>query len=566
MPIELNKYSKTLTQDETQPAAQAMYYAIGFKEEDFNKAQVGIASMGWDGNPCNMHLNDMATAVKKSVDATEGLLGLRFYTIGVSDGISMGTDGMRYSLVSRDLIADSIETNAGAQYYDALITIPGCDKNMPGSIMAMGRLNRPGLMIYGGTIAPGHYKGEDLNIVSAFEALGQKIAGKLNEDDFKGIIQHACPGAGACGGMYTANTMASAIEALGMSLPYSSSNPALSKDKQKECEAAGKAIQLLLEKDIKPKDIMTREAFENAITIIMVLGGSTNAVLHLIAMAKSVGIPLTINDFQKISNQVPVLADFKPSGKYLMEDLHQYGGLPAVMKYLLRKKLLHGQCITVTGKTLEENVATAPDLEFNQQQVIRPIEQPLKATGHLQIMFGNLATEGAVAKISGKEGTHFKGTARVFDGEHDFIKGIENNLIKPGDVVVIRYIGPKGAPGMPEMLKPTSAIVGAGLGKSVALITDGRFSGGTHGFVVGHITPEAFTGGLLALVENDDIIEIDAIKNTINLLVDNQAIETRKLKWKRPALKATNGVLYKYAQLVSSASEGCVTDEQSFQS
>ncbi|MDE3125817.1 MAG: dihydroxy-acid dehydratase [Bacteroidota bacterium] len=564
--MELNKYSKTLTQDETQPAAQAMYYAIGFKEEDFNKAQVGIASMGWDGNPCNMHLNDMATAVKKSVDATEGLLGLRFYTIGVSDGISMGTDGMRYSLVSRDLIADSIETNAGAQYYDALITIPGCDKNMPGSIMAMGRLNRPGLMIYGGTIAPGHYKGEDLNIVSAFEALGQKIAGKLNEDDFKGIIQHACPGAGACGGMYTANTMASAIEALGMSLPYSSSNPALSKDKQKECEAAGKAIQLLLEKDIKPKDIMTREAFENAITIIMVLGGSTNAVLHLIAMAKSVGIPLTINDFQKISNQVPVLADFKPSGKYLMEDLHQYGGLPAVMKYLLRKKLLHGQCITVTGKTLEENVATAPDLEFNQQQVIRPIEQPLKATGHLQIMFGNLATEGAVAKISGKEGTHFKGTARVFDGEHDFIKGIENNLIKPGDVVVIRYIGPKGAPGMPEMLKPTSAIVGAGLGKSVALITDGRFSGGTHGFVVGHITPEAFTGGLLALVENDDIIEIDAIKNTINLLVDNQAIETRKLKWKRPALKATNGVLYKYAQLVSSASEGCVTDEQSFQS
>ena len=563
---ELNKYSKTLTQDETHPAAQSMYYAIGFKDEDFNKAQVGIASMGWDGNPCNMHLNDMATEVKKSVDATEGLLGLRFYTIGVSDGISMGTDGMRYSLVSRDLIADSIETNAGAQYYDGLITIPGCDKNMPGSVMAMGRLNRPGLMIYGGTIAPGHYKGEDLNIVSAFEALGQKIAGKLSEGDFKGIIQHACPGAGACGGMYTANTMASAIEAMGMSLPYSSSNPALSKDKQKECEAAGKAIKVLLEKDIKPRDIMTREAFENAITVIMVLGGSTNAVLHLIAIAKSVGIPLNINDFQKISNKVPVLADFKPSGKYLMEDLHQYGGLPAVIKYLLKKGFLHSQCLTVTGKTIAENVTTAPDLNFNQQQVIRPIEQPLKVTGHLQILFGNLAAEGAVAKISGKEGTHFKGTARVFDGEHDFIKGIENNLIQPGDVVVIRYIGPKGAPGMPEMLKPTSAIIGAGLGKSVALITDGRFSGGTHGFVVGHITPEAFTGGLLALVENDDIIEIDAVKNTINLLVDNSIIETRKSKWKRPALKATNGILYKYAQLVTSASEGCVTDEQPFQS
>ncbi|RTL54892.1 MAG: dihydroxy-acid dehydratase [Sphingobacteriales bacterium] len=566
MPNELNKYSKTLTKDETQPAAQAMYYAIGFKEEDFNKAQIGIASMGWDGNPCNMHLNDLATAVKKSVDHTEGLLGLRFYTIGVSDGISMGTDGMRYSLVSRDLIADSIETNAGAQYYDGLITIPGCDKNMPGSIMAMGRLNRPGIMIYGGTIAPGHYKGEDLNIVSAFEALGQKIAGKLSEGDFKGIIQHACPGAGACGGMYTANTMATAIEALGMSLPYSSSNPALSKEKQKECEEAGKAIKLLLEKDIKPRDIMTREAFENAITVVMIMGGSTNAVLHLIAMAKSVGIALNINDFQKISNKVPVLADFKPSGKYLMEDLHQYGGLPAVMKYLLKKGLLNGQCLTVTGKTVAENVVTAPDLDFNQQQVIKPVEQPIKATGHLQILFGNLATEGAVAKISGKEGTHFKGTARVFDGEHDFIKGIENNLIKPGDVVVIRYIGPKGAPGMPEMLKPTSAIIGAGLGKSVALITDGRFSGGTHGFVVGHITPEAFTGGLLALVENDDIIEIDAIKNTINLLVDNSIIEARKLKWKRPALKATNGVLYKYAQLVTSASEGCVTDEKPYQS
>jgi dihydroxy-acid dehydratase len=564
MQKELNKYSKTLTQDETQPAAQAMYYALGFKEEDLKKAQVGIASMGWDGNPCNMHLNDMATVVKKSVDNTEGLLGLRFYTIGVSDGISMGTDGMRYSLVSRDLIADSIETNAAAQYYDALITIPGCDKNMPGSIMAMSRLNRPSLMIYGGTIAAGHYKGEDLNIVSAFEALGQKIAGKLSEGDFKGIIQHACPGAGACGGMYTANTMASAIEALGMSLPYSSTNPALSNDKQKECEAAGKAIKLLMEKDIKPRDIMTREAFENAVTIVMALGGSTNAVLHLIAMAKTIGVPFGINDFQKISDKVPVLADFKPSGKYLMEDLHQHGGLPAVMKYLLKKGFLHGQCLTVTGKTVAENAEEARDLDFEKQQVIKPVETPIKATGHLQILFGNLASEGAVAKITGKEGTHFKGPARVFNGEHDFIKGIENNVIKPGDVVVIRYIGPKGAPGMPEMLKPTSAIVGAGLGKSVALITDGRFSGGTHGFVVGHITPEAFTGGVLALVENDDIIEIDAIKNTINLLVDEKTIESRKQQWKRPELKATKGVLYKYIQLVKSASEGCVTDEQTF--
>ncbi|MGC8749334.1 dihydroxy-acid dehydratase [Hydrotalea sp.] len=564
MQKELNKYSKTLTQDETQPAAQAMYYALGFNEEDLKKAQVGIASMGWDGNPCNMHLNDMATVVKKSVDNTEGLLGLRFYTIGVSDGISMGTDGMRYSLVSRDLIADSIETNAAAQYYDALITIPGCDKNMPGSIMAMSRLNRPSLMIYGGTIAAGHYKGEDLNIVSAFEALGQKIAGKLSEGDFKGIIQHACPGAGACGGMYTANTMASAIEALGMSLPYSSTNPALSNDKQKECEAAGKAIKLLMEKDIKPRDIMTREAFENAVTIVMALGGSTNAVLHLIAMAKTIGVPFGINDFQKISDKVPVLADFKPSGKYLMEDLHQHGGLPAVMKYLLKKGFLHGQCLTVTGKTVAENAEEARDLDFEKQQVIKPVETPIKATGHLQILFGNLASEGAVAKITGKEGTHFKGPARVFNGEHDFIKGIENNVIKPGDVVVIRYIGPKGAPGMPEMLKPTSAIVGAGLGKSVALITDGRFSGGTHGFVVGHITPEAFTGGVLALVENDDIIEIDAIKNTINLLVDEKTIESRKQQWNRPELKATKGVLYKYIQLVKSASEGCVTDEQTF--
>lgn len=558
---ELNKYSKTLTQDVTQPGAQAMYYAIGFTEEDFGKAQVGIASMGWDGNPCNMHLNDLSTEIKKSVDATEGLLGLRFYTIGVSDGISMGTDGMRYSLVSRDVIADSIETNAGAQYYDALITVPGCDKNMPGSVMAMGRLNRPSIMLYGGTIAPGHYKGEDLNIVSAFEALGQKIAGNVSEADFKGIVQHSCPGAGACGGMYTANTMASAIEALGMSLPYSSSNPALSKEKQDECIAAGKAIKILLEKDIKPKDIMTREAFENAITVIMVLGGSTNAVLHLIAVAKSVGVALTQDDFQTISNEIPVLADFKPSGKYLMEDLHTHGGVPSVMKYLLSKGLLHGDCLTVTGKTVAENLAEAKDLDFEKQDIIMPLETPLKATGHLQILYGNLATGGSVAKISGKEGERFEGTARVFDGEKDLIAGIQSGKVHAGDVVVIRYIGPRGAPGMPEMLKPTGAIIGAGLGKSVALITDGRFSGGTHGFVVGHITPEAFDGGLIGLVEDNDIIEIDAVNNTLNLKVSEEVLAARKAKWQQPALKATNGVLFKYARCVKTAAEGCVTDE-----
>lgn len=558
---ELNKYSKTLTQDPTQPAAQAMYYAIGFKEEDFSKAQVGIVSMGWDGNPCNMHLNDLATNVRNSVNATEGLLGLRFYTIGVSDGISMGTDGMRYSLVSRDVIADSIETNAGAQYYDGIIAIPGCDKNMPGALMAMGRLNRPAIMLYGGTIAPGHYKGEDLNIVSAFEALGKKIAGNLSETDFKGIVQHSCPGAGACGGMYTANTMASAIEALGMSLPNSSSNPALSAEKQKECEAAGAAIKILLEKNITPKDIMTKKAFENAITVIMVLGGSTNAVLHLIAMAKSVDVDLTQDDFQRISDKIPVLADFKPSGKYLMEDLHKHGGVPAVMKYLWKNNLLHGDCITATGKTVAENLTDAPDLDFEKQQIILPLETPLKATGHLQILYGNLAEKGSVAKITGKEGERFEGTARVFNGEKDLIEGLSSGKVKAGDVVVIRYIGPRGAPGMPEMLKPTGAIIGAGLGKSVALITDGRFSGGTHGFVVGHITPEAFDGGLIGLVEDDDIIEIDAIKNTLTLKLGKEKIAERRKTWKQPALKATKGILYKYAKCVKDASEGCVTDE-----
>jgi dihydroxy-acid dehydratase len=557
--MELNKYSKTITQDPTQPAAQAMLYGIGLTEEDLKKAQVGIASMGYDGNTCNMHLNDLAQLVKESV-WKQNLVGLTFHTIGVSDGISNGTDGMRYSLVSRDVIADSIETVCGAQYYDALIALPGCDKNMPGSVIAMGRLNRPAIMVYGGTIAPGHYKGQDLNIVSAFEALGQKIAGQLDEADFKGIVKNACPGAGACGGMYTANTMASAIEALGMSLPYSSSNPALSEEKQLECKKAGEAIRILLEKDIKPKDIMTRKAFENAITTIMVLGGSTNAVLHLIAMAHAVDVPLSQDDIQSISDKVPVLADFKPSGKYLMQDLHQHGGVPAVMKYLLEKGLLHGDCLTVTGKTLAENMAVIPSLDFDQQKIIYPLETPLKATGHLQILYGNLAEGGSVAKISGKEGEKFTGPAKVFDGEHELISGITNGRVKAGDVVVIRYVGPKGGPGMPEMLKPTSAIIGAGLGKSVALITDGRFSGGTHGFVVGHITPEAFEGGNIALVKDGDIITLDAVDNTINVQLTPEELEQRRQSWQQPALKATKGILYKYAQCVQNAAHGCITD------
>jgi len=558
--MELNKYSKTITLDPTQPAAQAMFYGIGLTDEDLHKAQVGIVSMGYDGNTCNMHLNGLAADIKKSI-WENNLVGLTFHTIGVSDGMSNGTPGMRYSLVSRDVIADSIETVCGAQYYDGLIAVPGCDKNMPGSIIAMGRLNRPAIMIYGGTIAPGHYKGQDLNIVSAFEALGQKLAGQLDEADFKGIIKHACPGAGACGGMYTANTMAAAIEALGMSLPYSSSNPALSAEKQQECKDAGKAIRYLLEKDIKPKDIMTRNAFENAIAVIMVLGGSTNAVLHMIAMAKSVDVSITQDDFQMISDKTPVLADFKPSGKYLMQDLHQYGGVPAVMKYMLAQGWLHGDCLTVTGKTIAENLAAAPDLDFDLQKIILPKEQPVKTTGHLQIMYGNLATGGSVAKISGKEGDLFEGPARVFDGEESLIEGINTGKIKEGDVVVIKNVGPVGAPGMPEMLKPTSAIIGAGLGKSVALITDGRFSGGTHGFVVGHITPEAYKGGLIALVQDNDIIELSVQKHTMTLKVDEAIIEQRRAAYQQPAFKATKGVLFKYARSVKDASEGCVTDE-----
>jgi len=558
--IELNKYSKNLTQDPTQPAAQAMLYGIGLTDDDMKKAQVGVASMGYDGNTCNMHLNDLAKIVKQGI-WDEELVGLIFNTIGVSDGMSMGTEGMRYSLVSRDVIADSIEAVCGAQYYDGLITLPGCDKNMPGSVIAMGRLNRPSIMVYGGTIKPGHYKGEDLNIVSAFEALGQKIAGNITPEDFMGVVKNACPSAGACGGIYTANTMASAIEALGMSLPYSSSNPALSPEKKAECLAAGKAIKVLLEKDIKPSDIMTREAFENAIVTIMVLGGSTNAVLHLIAMAKSVDVKLTQDDFQSVSNRIPVLADMKPSGKYMMEDLHKVGGVPAVMKYLLKLGWINGDCLTVTGKTIAENLEEVPEIEFENQKIIFPAENPIKATGHLQILYGNLAEGGSVAKISGKEGERFEGPARVFDGEFELINGITSGLVRAGDVVVIRNIGPKGAPGMPEMLKPTGAIFGAGLGASVALITDGRFSGGTHGFVVGHITPEAYDGGLIAFVKDNDTIEIDATTNTMTLKVSDAEIAVRKANWIQPALKVKKGLLYKYAKTVSTAAEGCVTDE-----
>lgn len=557
--MELNKYSKTITQDQTQPAAQAMLYGIGLTEEDLKKAQVGIVSMGYEGNTCNMHLNDLAKEVKQGVWDAD-LVGLIFNTIGVSDGISNGTDGMRFSLVSRDVIADSIETVMGAQWYDSMIAIPGCDKNMPGAVMAMGRVNRPAIMVYGGTIHSGKWKGESLNIVSAFEALGKKLNNTITPEDFKGVIQNSCPGAGACGGMYTANTMASAIEALGMSLPYSSSNPALSPEKRQECADAGKAIRVLLEKDIKPRDIMTRKAFENAITIVAVLGGSTNAVMHLIAMAHSVDVVITLDDFQAINDKTPVLADLKPSGKYMMEDLHAVGGVPAVMKYLLKEGYLHGDCLTVTGKTLAENLESVPDLQ-DGQEVIYEIHKALKPTGNIQVLYGNLASEGCVAKISGKEGEFFEGTAVVFESEFEVIPGIAKGMVKPGNVVVIRYCGPKGGPGMPEMLKPTSAIIGAGLGNSVALITDGRFSGGSHGFVVGHVTPEAYDGGAIALVQNGDVITIDAVKNTIDLKISEEEFAKRKANWVQPALKASKGVLLKYAKSVSSASKGCVTDK-----
>jgi dihydroxy-acid dehydratase len=555
----LNRYSARITQLKSQVASQAMLYGTGLTEEDMSKPQVGIASMWYDGNTCNMHLLDLASKVKDGVQAA-GLVGMRFTTLGVSDGIAMGTEGMSYSLQSRDLIADSIETMMSAQWYDANISIPGCDKNMPGSIMAMGRLNRPSLMIYGGTIRPGHFEGKKLDIVSAFQAYGEYIAGKLDDAGLTGVLRHACPGAGACGGMYTANTMASAIEALGMSLPYSSSIPATDPRKLDECYQAGSAILNLLELDLKPKDIMTREAFENAMVVVMALGGSTNAVLHLIAMARSVGVPLTIDDFQRVSNRVPFLADLKPSGECVMEDLNDVGGTPAVMKYLLANGLLNGDCITVTGKTVAENLSSLPGLAENQK-VIQPLDKPIKPTGHIQILKGNLAPEGAVAKITGKEGLVFSGPAHVFDSEEETLAALEKKEIRSGEVIVIRYEGPKGGPGMPEMLTVTSAIVGAGLGKDVALITDGRFSGGTHGFVVGHVTPEAQEGGPIGLLQNGDMITIDAKQNLIQVDVSGAEIAKRKAAYTPPPLKATRGTLYKYIKNVRPASEGCVTDE-----
>lgn len=556
----LNKYSSHITQPKSQGASQAMLYATGMSEADMNKAQVGIASVWYEGNPCNMHLLDLAAKAKEGVTAA-GLVGMRFNTIGVSDGISMGTDGMSYSLQSREIIADSIETVMGAQWYDGLITIPGCDKNMPGCLMAMGRLNRPSLMIYGGTIKPGcGAKGEKLDIVSAFQSYGEYIGGKITEDIRKTVVQKSCPGAGACGGMYTANTMASAIEAMGMSLPYSSSIPAEDGGKDQECLAAGAALKVLLEKDIKPRDIMTRTAFENAMVLIMVVGGSTNAVLHLIAMARAVGIDLTIDDFQKVSDRIPFLADLKPSGKYVQEDLHKVGGTPAVLKYLLEKGLIDGNCLTVTGKTLAENLASLPGLTPGQD-VVHPLEKPIKATGHIRIMRGNFCPDGAVAKITGKEGLVFKGPALCYDSEEDMLHGLERKEIKGGEVIVIRYEGPKGGPGMPEMLTPTSAIMGAGLGDKVALITDGRFSGGSHGFIVGHVTPEAQDGGPIALAKNGDIITIDAEKNRIDIDVSDAELAKRRAAFKAPAFKNTRGTLYKYIKNVKTASEGCVTDE-----
>ena len=556
----LNKISSKITQPKSQGASQAMLYGTGMTEEDMSKAQVGIASVWYEGNTCNMHLMDLATKVKEGVTAA-GMVGMRFNTIGVSDGISMGTRGMSFSLQSRDLIADSVETMMGAQWYDANISLPGCDKNMPGCIMAMGRLNRPALMIYGGTIKPGHDKdNKTLDIVSAFQSYGQYLAGTLSEEERQDVVRHACPGAGACGGMYTANTMASAIEALGMSLPYSSSTPAEYPGKLEECFRAGAVIRTLLEKDIKPRDIMTRAAFENAMVIVMALGGSTNAVLHLIAMARAVDVALTIDDFQKVSDRVPFLADLKPSGQYVMEDIHNIGGTPAVMKYLLEKGLLNGDCLTVTGKTVAENLADLPKLSEGQQ-IIRPLENPIKASGHIQILKGNLAPGGAVAKITGKEGFSFIGPAKVYDSEEDMLSALERKAIVKGDVVVIRYEGPKGGPGMPEMLTPTSAIVGAGLGKEVALLTDGRFSGGSHGFIVGHIVPEAQEGGPIALIKNGDVVTIDAQNKTLSVAISAEDLAQRQAQWTMPPYKATRGTWYKYIKNVKNASEGCVTDE-----
>jgi len=559
MSQKLNKYSSRITQPKSQGASQAMLHGTGLTAEDMDKAQVGISSVWYEGNTCNMHLNDLAAKVREGVVAA-GLVSMRFNTIGVSDGISMGTDGMSYSLQSRDLIADSIETVMSAQWYDANISLPGCDKNMPGCLIAMGRLNRPSLMIYGGTIKPGHYHDQTLDIVSAFQSYGEFIAGKIDENTRHNIVNHACPGAGACGGMYTANTMASAIEAMGMSLPYSSSTPAVDPGKLAECLNAGSAIRHLLEQDIKPRDIMTRAAFENAMVIVIALGGSTNAVLHLLAMARAVDVSLTLDDFQSVSDRVPFLADLKPSGQYVMEDLHNVGGTPAVMKYLLEQGLLNGDCLTVTGKTVAENLQDLPGLKSGQD-VFHGLENPIKESGHIQILKGNLAPGGSVAKITGKEGLQFSGPAKVYDSEEDMLAALEENRIDKGDVVVIRYEGPKGGPGMPEMLTPTSAIMGAGLGNDVALLTDGRFSGGSHGFIIGHIVPEAQEGGPLALVRDGDVITIDAEMKALSVAVSDAEMEQRRQAWTMPAYKATRGTLYKYIQCVKDASDGCVTDE-----
>ncbi len=558
MPPTLNRYSSRITQPKSQGASQAMLYAAGLSEADMGKAQVGISSVWYEGNPCNMHLNQLAATVKEGVDAA-GLVGLRFNTIGVSDGISMGTEGMSYSLQSRDLIADSIETVMRAQWYDANIALPGCDKNMPGCLIAMARVNRPALMVYGGTIRAGEFEGQTLDIVSAFQSYGEYLAGRIDETQRQAIVRHSCPGAGACGGMYTANTMASAIEALGMSLPFSASRPAESDHKADECRRAGRAIHRLLEADIRPRDIMTRPAFENAMVVITSLGGSTNAVLHLIAMARAAGVALVLDDFQKISDRVPLLADMKPSGRYVQEDLDRVGGLPALMKYLLAAGLLNGDCLTVTGRSLAENLAAVDGLAAGQE-IIHPLENPIQRNGHIQILKGNLAPEGAVAKITGKEGHVFEGPARVFDAEEDMLEALEQGLIHKGDVVIIRYEGPQGGPGMPEMLTPTSAIMGAGLGADVALLTDGRFSGGSHGFIVGHITPEAQAGGPIALVTNGDRITIDARRNTIEVDITASDMAARRKDWVMPPYKVNDGVLHKYIRSVRSASEGCVTD------
>jgi dihydroxy-acid dehydratase len=555
----LNKYSSQITRPKSQGASQAMLYATGLSEADLEKPQVGISSVWFEGNPCNMHLLDLAAKVKEGVVAA-GLVGMRFNTIGVSDGISMGTDGMSFSLQSRDLIADSIETTMGGQWYDANISLPGCDKNMPGCIIAMGRLNRPALVVYGGTIHAGMLEARKLDVISAFQSYGEFISGNIDESKRKQIVQLSCPGAGACGGMYTANTMASAIEMLGMSLPYSSSTPAEDPQKLDECFRAGAAIRNLLELDLKPRDIMTREAFENAMVLVTVLGGSTNAVLHLIAMARSVNVPLTIDDFQRVSDRTPLLADFKPSGNYVMEDLHKIGGIPAVIKFMLAEGMLNGDCMTVTGKTVQENVKDLPSLTPGQS-IVMPLSKPIKATGHIQILKGNLAPEGSVAKLTGKEGTVFQGPAKVFDSEEDMLHALERKEIAKGDVIVIRYEGPKGGPGMPEMLTPTSAVMGAGLGKDVALITDGRFSGGSHGFIVGHITPEAQEGGPIGLIQTGDRITIDSEKNSISVNLSDSELATRKKAWRMPPYKSTRGTLAKYIRLVKNASYGCVTDE-----